>query len=86
MKALHNNSIVESDSNTTNAITAEQMGEINLKLKIELSQLIEKLENALQKFKERKERGKMRTGVGATVNPAAYFSNNSAGSIPNDLL
>ena len=44
------------------------MGEINQKLKVELGQLIDRLEMALNKFKERKEKDKLRYGIGQGIN------------------
>ena len=56
----------------------EQMSEINHKLKEELAQLIERLEVALNKFKDRKEKDKQRYGINALHSNLA--------NVPEDLL
>eukprot|EP00347_Sterkiella_histriomuscorum_P001895 403370257 len=58
--------------------SVEQMRDINFKLKEELSSLIERLEIALNKFKDRKEKDKQRYGI----NP--QYQNQS--QLPDDLL
>lgn len=54
------------------------MSEINHKLKEELAQLIERLEVALNKFKDRKEKDKQRYGINALHSNLA--------NVPEDLL
>lgn len=51
------------------------MGEINHKLKVELGQLIDRLELALNKFKDRKEKDKIRNGINSGINGGHYLNN-----------
>ena len=62
------------------------MSEINHKLKEELGQLIDRLELALNKFKDRKERDKQRYGI--NTNGMINLHNAAANGtiIPEDLL
>ena len=63
---------------SSDPVSVEQMSDINSKLKEELSQLIDRLEQALTKFKDRKDRDKQRYGINALHSNLA--------NVPEDLL